>query len=530
RILNYTLTGSKLEDGQTTAMNLSRRYLYANASKPHAPTSIIPTNNNALGSQLYQWDANGNFCGISNPRVSSSRRAYSNEENRMSAIYDDDGIMTTHPLGMQRTGAGAVYLYDADGERVWKFAGQSVIVYNSGNIVYSSLYMDKTFYPTPQTTFDKQTFYKHYYIGSERICTQTGKFTQTGNGPHSVGFIHGSSRSFIVGFNDMIFHSLDSVGYPGNFSIDSNFNCITTATNLRTKKYYYHYNHQGSVALVTYQNGSLQQHLQYLPYGGTFVDHRTGSYSSTYTFSAKEKDSESDYTYFGARYYSDNIMQWLSVDPMSDMRPGVSPYSYCQNNPIGRVDTWGMLDDEWEVDKDGCISWLNANKHYDSNGNEVDVLYSSDRNSSIEVPKEFMGSEEVVGTQIYDKEKDVYVEKDVHLHSVTGDVKAKEIFEFMSRNTDVEWGNTRVDSEESQNNFISTTREPSNNRGLGLLMSRGYNIRGSSHNHFKSSVPSGSDFITAEKVHQTFPSAKLFIYFGGKYYEYNQYGNFEPCK
>ncbi|MBQ6276912.1 MAG: hypothetical protein IJK62_09425, partial [Bacteroidales bacterium] len=47
RILNYTLTGSKLEDGQTTAMNLSRRYLYANASKPHAPTSIIPTNNNA---------------------------------------------------------------------------------------------------------------------------------------------------------------------------------------------------------------------------------------------------------------------------------------------------------------------------------------------------------------------------------------------------------------------------------------------------------------------------------------------------
>ncbi len=44
-------------------------------------------------------------------------------------------------------------------------------------------------------------------------------------------------------------------------------------------------------------------------------------------------------------YYTDNIMQWLSIDPMSDMRPGVSPYSYCQNNPIGRVDTRGMLDE-----------------------------------------------------------------------------------------------------------------------------------------------------------------------------------------
>ena len=59
---------------------------------------------------------------------------------------------------------------------------------------------------------------------------------------------------------------------------------------------------------------------------------------------AKEKDSESGYNYFGARYYTDNIMMWMSVDPMSDKRPSVSPYSYCQNNPIGRVDMWGMLD------------------------------------------------------------------------------------------------------------------------------------------------------------------------------------------
>ena len=91
------------------------------------------------------------------------------------------------------------------------------------------------------------------------------------------------------------------------------------------------------------------------------------TYSSTYTFSAKEKDSESGYNYFGARYYTDNIMMWLSVDPMSDERPNVSPYSYCQNNPIGRVDTWGMLDEptsrggksmdngQWTMD-----NWLNV--------------------------------------------------------------------------------------------------------------------------------------------------------------------------
>ena len=147
--------------------------------------------------------------------------------------------------------------------------------------------------------------------------------------------------SFIAGYKQTIDNSLDSVGYSGNISIDPVFNSIGSQIAQRPQKYYYHYNHQGSVSLVTYQNGTLQQHLQYLPYGGIFVDHRPNSYASTYTFSAKEKDAESGYTYFGARYYSDNIMQWLSVDPKSDKYPSTSPYMYCLGNPIMYLDPQG---------------------------------------------------------------------------------------------------------------------------------------------------------------------------------------------
>ena len=290
----------------------------------------------------YLWDANGNINKIVGPRRPSTRAHYFNEENRLAAKSDWPGLL---PFNTTISSSLASYLYSADGERVWKFAGTATMTYSNGQLVNSDLEMDKTFYPTPQTTFDKHKFYKHYFIGSERICTQVTQYVPPISTPNAVGFIPGSTSDFMLGMGNQVKHSLDSVGYSGNIAIDPDFNCITTSPYFRTKTYYYHYNHQGSVSLVTYQNGTLQQHLQYFPYGGTFVDHRTGSYSSTYTFSAKEKDSESGYTYFGARYYSDNIMQWLSVDPMSDMRPGVSPYSYCQNNPIGRIDPSGALDE-----------------------------------------------------------------------------------------------------------------------------------------------------------------------------------------
>ncbi len=41
---------------------------------------------------------------------------------------------------------------------------------------------------------------------------------------------------------------------------------------------------------------------------------------------------------------------WLSVDPMSDKYPGVSPYTYCADNPVKLVDpderAWKTADDE----------------------------------------------------------------------------------------------------------------------------------------------------------------------------------------
>ena len=49
-----------------------------------------------------------------------------------------------------------------------------------------------------------------------------------------------------------------------------------------------------------------------------------------FVFTGKERDEETGYGYFGARYMDHELMtMWLSVDPMADKYPSMSPYSYC---------------------------------------------------------------------------------------------------------------------------------------------------------------------------------------------------------
>ena len=64
----------------------------------------------------------------------------------------------------------------------------------------------------------------------------------------------------------------------------------------------------------------------------------------------KEKDYESGFHYYGARYYwSEVLTGWLSVDPLSDKYPNISPYAYCAWNPVILVDPNGMKFDSASV-------------------------------------------------------------------------------------------------------------------------------------------------------------------------------------
>ena len=90
-----------------------------------------------------------------------------------------------------------------------------------------------------------------------------------------------------------------------------------------------------------------------------------------HTFSAKERDTETGYSYFGARYYSSDLSIWLSVDPMSDKYPSLSPYVYCANNPIKLVDPNGE-----EILSPYVYCANNPIKLVDPNGEEIGDYYN----------------------------------------------------------------------------------------------------------------------------------------------------------
>jgi len=60
-----------------------------------------------------------------------------------------------------------------------------------------------------------------------------------------------------------------------------------------------------------------------------------------YKFTGKQRDAETGYDYFGARYYDARIANWGSVDPLFEKHIGWNPYNYVLRNPMALIDPDG---------------------------------------------------------------------------------------------------------------------------------------------------------------------------------------------
>ena len=105
--------------------------------------------------------------------------------------------------------------------------------------------------------------------------------------------------------------------------------------------YYYHSDHLGSASWITNSSGDPVQYIHYMPYGELWKNQQRTPYNERFKFTGKERDEETGYDFFGARNYTSAASIWLSVDPLADKYPGISPYAYCAWNPMKYVDPDG---------------------------------------------------------------------------------------------------------------------------------------------------------------------------------------------
>ena len=110
-----------------------------------------------------------------------------------------------------------------------------------------------------------------------------------------------------------------------NKNIAPTFDSISIYREVENTRYFYHGDHLGNSSWITDKDGNALQYISYLPYGQLFMDLKTTSYDASYKFIGKERDSETGFDYFGARYYSNSLGVWLSVDPLAEKYPSLSP-------------------------------------------------------------------------------------------------------------------------------------------------------------------------------------------------------------
>ena len=113
--------------------------------------------------------------------------------------------------------------------------------------------------------------------------------------------------------------------------------------------YYYDRDHLGNIRQVVKAdrkvNGTVVQTMDYYPFGAQFCHSSTASEVQSRKYNGKEFDKMHGLnTYdYGARQYNPVTARWDRMDPLCEKYYAISPYTYCDGNPVNRIDRDGRF-------------------------------------------------------------------------------------------------------------------------------------------------------------------------------------------
>ena len=364
-------------------------YGYCNDYQPHAVKRMFDYKNGMLYDM--RWDEAGNLGQVSIAKLGdmfeAGRFLFWTEDNRMHAAVDDRYFSyyaydhSGGSCGSREQSQACLSYAEMEqrrrSQRRLKLTGENKLLdVNADFMATYTILNEPTLYPSAYMVLTNKGYTKHYYAGTERVAARLG-----GGGLDALYHVIGNDvelqkkadilfKQSLGQVNHRVLHEnnldcimhnefardefgkrIDGIPYQVRSDVkvdnwqfkDMVHSMLVDLNNGHEKEvYFYHSDHLGSASWITDYRGMAVQHIQYLPYGEPYINQRPFGYSERFTFTGKEKDEETGYGYFGARYMDHELMtMWLSVDPMSDKYPSISPYAYCAWNPVKLVDPDG---------------------------------------------------------------------------------------------------------------------------------------------------------------------------------------------
>ena len=285
----------------------------------YGETAGISTNANRFSENVTGYDKNGNIKGLQRYGQLSST-AYGMIDNLTLTLngnqlnrVDDAVAASTYNGGFEfKNGANAAdeYSYDANGNLTKDLnKGISGITYNFLNL------------PNAVTFSDGSTITYTYGADGTKLRTvhKIGSTTTTTDYCGNVIYENGVQKLLLT-----------EEGY------------ITLSD---SKYHYYLKDHQGNNRVVISQSGTVEETSHYYPFGGVFA---SAGNVQPYKYNGKELDTKQGLNWYdyGARHYDAVLGRFITVDALYDKHFKVSPYVYCGNEPVGRIDPDG---NDWRV-------------------------------------------------------------------------------------------------------------------------------------------------------------------------------------
>ena len=285
----------------------------------YGETAGISTNANRFSENVTGYDKNGNIKGLQRYGQLSSA-AYGMIDNLTLTLngnqlnrVDDAVAASTYNGGFEfKNGANAAdeYSYDANGNLTKDLnKGISGITYNFLNL------------SNAVTFSDGSTITYTYGADGTKLRTvhKIGSTTTTTDYCGNVIYENGVQKLLLT-----------EEGY------------ITLSD---SKYHYYLKDHQGNNRVVISQSGTVEETSHYYPFGGVFA---SAGNVQPYKYNGKELDTKKGLNWYdyGARHYDAVLGRFITVDALYDKHFKVSPYVYCGNEPVGRIDPDG---NDWRV-------------------------------------------------------------------------------------------------------------------------------------------------------------------------------------